>query len=489
MRRVLLALAGLHVALVAAVVALRIGYPYELEWLEGLSLHQVQRLSAGLPLYVPPSLAFIPVNYPPLYFALAAGMAHLLGPGFLALRLVSALAALCGLALIAAIVWRETRDAFAAALAAGLFAASFHAAGAFLDVARPDALYLALLLAGVAALRADGGPRSRGAVAGACFALAALTKQSGVVAIAPLVIGQLGWDRRRFAWCAGTLVVLLGASTAWLDRASHGWFLHYVLDIARAHRPEPGRLVASLGHDLLPLGLALAIGALYFSPGGAPRRGGRAFFGLLALGMIGSSAALRSYRGGFTNVLLTATASIALLFGLGLHAAIDRARGAPAAARRRGGSAIALAAIAQLALLAWDPRAQIPSRADRAAGDDAVRRLRAMPGAVLVPSHPYLLALAGRPMHVHEMAFTDAVPGRAGVIESSLMLAWRDSIARRAWSVIVLDSPDPAWLIDPIRRAYRPQGSVMRDGSSFFTVTGARTRPDRIWVPDTLATP
>jgi 4-amino-4-deoxy-L-arabinose transferase-like glycosyltransferase len=72
----------------------RIGYPYELEWLEGGAVSIVQRVHAGHALYVQPSLHYVPWPYPPLYFWVSAGVAQVTGVGFMALRLVSFAASL-----------------------------------------------------------------------------------------------------------------------------------------------------------------------------------------------------------------------------------------------------------------------------------------------------------------------------------------------------------------------------------------------------------
>ena len=59
-----------------AVALARIGYPYDLEWMEGGSLEHVARVLRGQPLYVPPSLEFTPYIYAPLYYYVAAPFAY-----------------------------------------------------------------------------------------------------------------------------------------------------------------------------------------------------------------------------------------------------------------------------------------------------------------------------------------------------------------------------------------------------------------------------
>src|SRR5262245_11458385 len=106
LRWLLAGAALLFPAALLGVAVLRVPYPFELEWLEGLSLHHVQRLLQGRPLYAPPSLEFISFDYTPLYFHVAAFASRLLGPGFAPLRVVSLLASLGSLGLVFALARR-----------------------------------------------------------------------------------------------------------------------------------------------------------------------------------------------------------------------------------------------------------------------------------------------------------------------------------------------------------------------------------------------
>ena len=86
--RLAAALAGLVAIVAYLFVALsRLDYPFALEWLEGNSLVEVHRILAGQPLYPAPTAGYVPDGYPPLYFAVSAAAARVLG------RLVPAAAA------------------------------------------------------------------------------------------------------------------------------------------------------------------------------------------------------------------------------------------------------------------------------------------------------------------------------------------------------------------------------------------------------------
>ena len=127
----------------------RMFYPYQLEWMEGAGLVQVSRLLAGKTLYVPPSIDFVPLIYPPLYFYMSAGIAKIIGLGFGALRLVSFLSsALCAASIFLA-VKEKTNNKFAALLGAGCFSSTFMLTGQWFDIARTDMLAAALSMLGI----------------------------------------------------------------------------------------------------------------------------------------------------------------------------------------------------------------------------------------------------------------------------------------------------------------------------------------------------
>ena len=92
--RLALAAALVYLAAYLFIALQRIDYPFEIEWMEGGSAGHVARVLAGESLYAPPTLAFTPFIYTPLYFHGSAWFAQLLGEGFLPLRLVSFLSSL-----------------------------------------------------------------------------------------------------------------------------------------------------------------------------------------------------------------------------------------------------------------------------------------------------------------------------------------------------------------------------------------------------------
>ena len=216
------------VYLVAA--AWRVRFPFELESVEGHCLQQVCRVLDGQALYVAPSLHFVPLIYTPLYFYAAAAAARLFGAGFFALRFVSILASLGSLFLIFRIVQKQTGDSHCGLLATGLFAGSYNVAASWFDLGRVDSLFLFLLLLAVhsmtfapSALKAIG----TGLIVFASF----MTKQTALLASAPLLAYYLWRHPREFPWLAATLLFLLPLSTILLDRVHDGWYSYYVFAV------------------------------------------------------------------------------------------------------------------------------------------------------------------------------------------------------------------------------------------------------------------
>ena len=126
---VALAIPALYqIGLVIDAIAGRVGYPYDLEWMEGGMLHHALRIRLGLGIYVAPNVDFIPYLYTPLYPTLLALFGGPFGVSYALGRAVSILG-LFGIAgtALAALVSVPDRPRGAslagATLALGVFAA------------------------------------------------------------------------------------------------------------------------------------------------------------------------------------------------------------------------------------------------------------------------------------------------------------------------------------------------------------------------------
>ena len=226
-RLVIAAVAVAPIAVYLYVALHRIGYPYELEWLEGGAVEIVNRVAHGHGIYVAPSLHYVAYPYPPLYFWVSALLAKGIGVGFVAPRLVSFVASLGSLVVLWDVVRRDTGDALAGLVTAGIFAATYVVGGAYFDLARVDSLFVFLLLASIAVARRVRSWRGGVAVGGLVF-LSFFTKQTALLAAAPM-FAYLLVARRRIAVSAIVTLAVLGiASTVVMNAVSHGWYDYFV---------------------------------------------------------------------------------------------------------------------------------------------------------------------------------------------------------------------------------------------------------------------
>ena len=457
------------------VVALaRIAYPYDLEWMEGGMLEHVARVLRGQPLYVPPSVGFTPYIYSPLYYYVAALFAKLFGLRLLALRMVSLLASVGVLGLIAALVHGRTRSRLGALVAAGLFAALFERAGAFFDLARVDSLALFLVLLAIWMLLAG---ERRDVVVGAVLAAAFFTKQSTLLVAVPVALART-WSLRgpRRLLCIASFVALAAAGSVFLHLRTQGWSTYYLFALPASHAWIPEFWVRYWRDDLLKV-VPIAMAALVFRFAGPPSMPAASLVERAAvLGSLLESWLSRLHEYGATNVLMPAYACLAWQTGVALGWLSLAA--APASATRR----LAMwACLVQLALLWFPAWRQVPTAADRAAGAALVARLAAIPGPVLIPCHPHLARLAGKATYAQQMALVDVLRGRPQRVADALAADIRRRLLAREFAAVVVDV-DQGWLQADLDASYvRAQPLFVGQPAVFWPRTGWLVRPRDVY--------
>ncbi|PYQ02393.1 MAG: hypothetical protein DMF82_16210 [Acidobacteria bacterium] len=497
------ALAGLAFA-----VARRIAYPYDLEWMEGGMLCHALRVVQREPIYAEPSARFVSFAYTPLYPILLGLLAPVAGVGYVPARAVS-VAAFAGALIVAYAFVRHAGGSRAAAFGtAALPAAAFAPTGAWYDLARIDSLFLGLTAAAVAVgwWRRNGpaGPVAAGVLITAAF----FTKQTALPFAGALGLALLLARPRAAVLYAATVAMLGGALLAWAHLASGGWFWTYAFGLHRRHPFDaldavvvtPARLFLLLGPGLVLLGLALrrtrAPDLLYAT--------GMALTGLVASAL--GAGTEWSYHnalipGVYFTALAVGTATAAVepwqpvVASLLLAAAVGCAPG--------GLLALAARALprAGLALpLGYDPRAFLPSAADRERGDALVARLAASPGDVFVPDHSFYPHLAGKPTSLHAMNIAD-LQGAGLRVPKDLV----EQMRQKRFSLVVVDreetdeeARDPAvrareeeeaiGLVPGLTKNYRLAERIVPEGPRVYS--GGRFVPCCVLVPrDGLSDP
>jgi hypothetical protein len=471
------------IAIYLYVALRRIGYPFELQWLEGGEVEIVNRVVHGQGIYVAPSLHYVPYPYPPLFIWISAAFAKVFGVGFLAPRLVSFLASLGTLALLFHIVRRETGDAVAGLVAGGLFAATYQASGAYFDLARVDSLFLMLLLAAVAVARRAQTWRA-GALVGLLLFLSFFTKQTALIAALPL-LGYLVFSRRRVGLAALLMLGgLLVISTLAFDQFSHGWYGYYVFKELPGQGINVHAIRSFIPKSLLrPTGWAVALGLAGLGVGFWRTRSGRAaadekpspcwpFWIVVGVGLIGGSWLSLVHAGGSSDVLMPAYAAVAIFAGLGYDTLIGTDL------RYQTVLGVLLAGLIAVQVVHLDRGSlhEIPSEASAAAGHRFIALVASLPGQVIVADHPWYDTLAGKPSWAQSEAVHDVLRTGPGPARSDLLASIEANLASASVSTVFGD--DRGDTIGPgFTRYFRLGPPVFTCTRCFFPVTDVPRRP------------
>lgn len=235
LRRASGAMAIVWILVIALVFALRVGFPLELEWMEGGALQQAFRMQRGEPVYGPPSADFVPFLYTPLYPALLALLGSLLPLGYVLARAVS----IAGVIAIGGGLWRlcafEDKPRSHRLIAVGLFLSGYVFGFRWLDIGRGDALYLALVLWGLVLLRESEDSLRKALLAGVLVSLAFWTKQTAAVfVLASGLAGLLVAPRKVWAY-AGVIALLCGGGVLLGQWLTDGWLWTWIYETHQAH--------------------------------------------------------------------------------------------------------------------------------------------------------------------------------------------------------------------------------------------------------------
>jgi hypothetical protein len=131
-----------------------------------------------------------------------------------------------------------------------------------------------------------------------------------------------------------------------------------------------------------------------------------------------------------------------------------------------------LAIITQFIWLGYNPLQQIPTQADRKAGDALVSELQSVPGDVLIPYHNYLALFAGKKVNFHMVAF-DEIRGTYSKKQPKLKDVLQE-FRSTPLSLLVMDLPDN--LIQK-KHCADTEDIKYESAATFVPVTGYSVRP------------
>jgi 4-amino-4-deoxy-L-arabinose transferase-like glycosyltransferase len=243
-----------------------LAYPYQLDYGEGMMLAKARMLAQGQQIYKQAAgFPYFFANYPPVMFALAAGLVRLLGTSFLAGRISAVLATLLLAALCGWLVWQTARHRLAAVVAGLAFLGSpyiYHWAPLF----RVDLVGLLFSVAGLYVIwRADKQQRPFTDyslyLAAILFLLGLYTKQSFLAAPMAALLWLLFYNWRRALLLAGLLLVLGLPPFLLLNQATQGGFAFGLL--SANVNPFSARLLLGQVADFLRTFAVLFLLAIY----------------------------------------------------------------------------------------------------------------------------------------------------------------------------------------------------------------------------------
>lgn len=440
-----------------------VAFPFPLDYGEGPLLEQARRLAAGDAIYRPTltDYPFTIANYPPVYPLLLALVGKVAGFTYPAARVVSFLGAGASAWLVAAIVRQVTGEARAGMCAAALFLANPYVVF-WATLARIDLVALPLSLGAVLVVLQTPRSTRRVALALGLAALAAMTRQSHLLAApAAIVVGLLVERRWRALGLVAAAAVALAAAVLALNAWTHGGFLLHTVTANRNRYSWP-LLEYFLGDLACTSGVLLALGlASAFALRGLPRTT-RAIL-LTYLVATALSALTIGKVGSHVNYFLEIVASSAIFGGLALSRALASSRPWAVAAT----ATVAVAAIAVgLGFSLLRPQNMEAKLRQRADFDALAAKLRAEPGPVLADETMGVLVMTGHPIELQPFEFTQLA--RQGQWDDSRVVG--DIRRGRFGLILINDGPETpeswtkerwtAGMLAAVHARYAPDGAL-----------------------------
>jgi len=445
--------AGYYIVLFLYISFSRLSFPIAIDWVEGAVLVQVKQLLAGHSLYAEPGASYTALIYPPLYFYISAGLALLLGFGFMPLRLTSLLATCGCLLLIFLITRRNSASKLYGVIASGLLASTYAIVWSWFDFARVDMLYMFLILLGLYFL--NRGRSADPVLAGICFSLSFFTKQSALFFVLPLLLLSSLFHRKQALALILTFAISAVAGTLLLNYTSAGWYDYYVFTLPANHKLDisPERILYLFVSMLAPLTLALGIGMLpaVLEPKSFFHDNDYRFFFTLTFAIILTCVVSALSPGSTRNAYIPAYALIAILFGMGLQrlqSAITRFSRAEIV-RAVLTSLLLVLCLLQFSFLQYRTGDYLPAPQDWKRAEALIKYIAQANGDVLIPSHSYLSLYVDKRLFYHDASLWEL----NGSVGKKPMPVWkkiqkeiRTIVQSGEASAVYMESPRHLWL-------------------------------------------
>lgn len=364
---------------------MRMNFPFDMEWAEGVMVDQVRRVLNGYPLYAEPSVENIPFPYTPLYIYLGALLTKIFGVDYTPLRLINIFSTVGIMTVLFLLVYRETQKKSYGIIAAGLFAATYNINAYWFDLARVDMLYIFLVI--WAAYLVRYGENIKSFILAAIIAiLAFFTKQTALGPIFALIIYSLLFKRPFAYWFAGAFIIGSIGITLILDIVYNGWYIYFTYTFPSHHGIISSRLETFWYRDLIaPLFAMLIACTFYFASCYKKHDRQQFWFSFLLFSSLAAVSFLSRIKiGGALNTLIPLHLGSVLLTGYAFGCVLDSA---DKTSYNNLAKKLVLSAlvIVQFFVCMYEPQRFIPPENGISQGEKALEKISEIPGNVWVP--------------------------------------------------------------------------------------------------------
>lgn len=244
---------ALQVGLAVHLFLNHLQFPLVLGMMEGVTAMHLERLGMGLPLYVAPSAAFVPLAYNPGFYVACLPVYAFVGDPLVTMRLVAGLAWLALGGLVGYVMHTSGARRGVTALAVGAYFSAYMVFDAYLDTGHPDSLLLLLVVSAWTVMWRH--PTRRGRlVAIAMLVLAFWVKQHGAIFVLGALVYVTFEERSWRVWPYWAVAGVAGAGAyLLLGPALFGpEFHHYTYAVPSSWSRLSGAALARLtGYGLL----------------------------------------------------------------------------------------------------------------------------------------------------------------------------------------------------------------------------------------------
>ncbi|MCX7737664.1 MAG: glycosyltransferase family 39 protein [Candidatus Kapabacteria bacterium] len=455
----------------------RVGYPYELEMMEGGMLENAIRLNEGKPLYTEPTLDYIPFIYPPMYSFISVFSIKIFGENFFSLRLISLTSIILTFLIIFLFVRKETGNTIFALGSAGLFAGFYQITAFWFDLARVDSLFLLFIILSLYVLRFN--DKIYGLILSAIFAIFAfLTKQSTLMILLPISIYLILNYKFKSLYFILTFAFGILLTTIIFNYYTNGWYSFWVFELPSSHEWNFKYLLSFWSYDVFKHSSLIFIMSLLWIILLSKEKEQRIvyFYMCLMIGVLISAWLQRLHLGGYVNANIPFYAFFSIIFPLALLF-FDKKLKTLYHQNNLFSIIIYVIILSQLLTLNYNPSKAIPSEADRIAGDKIVKKIKEIEGNVYIPNHGYLCRYAGKKNFAHWVGYLDVMISKSE-IKYKLENELKNKLENKYFSAIIINEDFSHYLIDEY---YKKSENVFVE-DAFFTIS-QKTRPQYIYIP------